>query len=204
MYLHPETIYQFAVGEQTAETQEQLHQLVDYLLLVWDNEEIDFSNKYRIEINEMLNTDMRQDYAYYLADLLLGLRTRMLEKQQKMKDEGTFDRMALFLLVANAFDNIEQSEWSNAKQLAQLRVVRQFRQERPGATIVKRWVAHAGACEKCLAMDGIEVPIDEPFLVAGQEVRPAEGEAFIYDYVSRDVAVMHPRDRCRIEFIILY
>jgi len=204
MTLHPELLYTFATGNQTAETQEQLHRIVVYLLQVFDEEQERFATVNNLPIEEETYAEMRQDYAAYLADLVLGLRTRMIDKQQRMKDDGTFDRMVLFLMVVNEFDRIEHSEWSNAKQLAQLNVVQHFRLTHPGATIMKRWVAHAGGCERCLAMDGVEVPIDEPFLVAGQAVQTANGEAFIYDYISRDVAIMHPNDRCYVEFIITY
>lgn len=204
MFIHPETLYAFATGKQTTETQEQLHQLVDYLLAVFDDEQRRFATENAVPIDDDATHELRHDYALYVAELLLGLRERMQERKKQMTDEGTFDRMVLFLFAANEFDRIEQTEWSNAKQLAQLTVVQQFRLTHPGATILKRWVAHSGACEKCQAMDGVEVPIDEPFLVAGQEIRPANGEAFIYDYVSRDVAIMHPNDRCYVEFIITY
>lgn len=153
MFIHPDTLYAFAIGKQTPETQEQLQQMTDYLLRVFDDEQLRFACGHDVPMDDDATAELRHDYALYVADLLLGLRERMQERKKQMNEEGTFDRMVLFLFAANEFDRIEQTEWSNAKQLAQLSVVHQFRLTHPGATILKRWVAHSGACEKCQAMD---------------------------------------------------
>lgn len=204
MSVHPDSIYEFAVCSNSADAKDKLAQLLAYLISIFDEEKDQFAEQNNVELRLEEHSELRESYIQYLTALLIGMRDRCLEKQQKMQDEGKADRALLFLFVMNEFDRIEDSEWSNSKQLAQLEVVQKVRLLRPNAIITKRWVAHVGACDYCMAMDGVEVPIDQPFLVSGQTIMLHTGEELIYNYIDRDVAVLHPHDRCYVEFIITY
>lgn len=204
MSIHPDAIYNFAITGNIADVDDKLFQLVFYLLGVFDREKEQFAKQNNVKVEPEEFSELRESYAVYLAELLLGMRDRCLEKQQKLKDQGEFEKTLMFLFVMNQFKTIEDTEWSNSKQLAQLEVVKEVRLIRPNAKIEKRWVAHAGACDFCQAMNGVTIPLDEPFLRSGQIIESDSGEEFIYNYIDRDVAVLHPNDKCYIEFIITY
>lgn len=204
MYLHPDRIIEFALTKNAIEVEENLLLIVEYLLTVFDEEKARYASDNNVEIDPEEYSEMREAYAIYLADLLLGMRERCAAKQSEMEQEGTVEKALLFSFVLSQFFNIEDTEWSNSKQMAQLEVVNKVRLLRPAAKISKRWRAHSGACDKCLAMDGTEVPFEEPFLRTGQLIELSTGEEFIYNYIDRDIALLHPHDRCWVEFIIEY
>lgn len=204
MSIHPDSIYEFVVSDNPSDVQEKLLLLVAYLLSVFDSEKAQFAQQNNVELEAEEYSELREAYAIYLTDLLLGMRDRCLDKQQKMKEANEFDRALIYLFIINEFNTIEDSEWSNSKQMAQLEVVKKVRVIRPNAKIEKRWVAHVGACDYCQAMDGVTIPLDEPFLRSGQVIALNSGEEFIYNYIDREVAVLHPHDRCYVEFIITY
>lgn len=204
MSIHPDNIYEFVVSDNPSDVQEKLLLLVAYLLSVFDSEKAQFAQQNNVELEAEEYSELREAYAIYLTDLLLGMRDRCLDKQQKMKEANEFDRALIYLFIINEFNTIEDSEWSNSKQMAQLEVVKKVRVIRPNAKIEKRWVAHVGACDYCQAMDGVTIPLDEPFLRSGQVIALNSGEEFIYNYIDREVAVLHPHDRCYVEFFITY
>lgn len=204
MSIHPDSIYEFVVSDNPSDVEERLLLLVAYLLSVFDSEKAQFAQQNNIELDVEEYSELREAYAVYLTDLLLGMRDRCLDKQQKMEEANEFDRALIYMFIVNEFNTIEDSEWSNSKQMAQLEVVKKVRVIRPNAKIEKRWVAHVGACDYCQAMDGVTIPLDEPFLRSGQVIALNSGEEFIYNYIDREVAVLHPHDRCYVEFIITY
>lgn len=181
-----------------------LESLLDSYMALYDEEIATFASNNDLSIDFI---PMHQaTYRENLMDLFIGMRERVKEKEAKLKEEKD-EAIALVLLlifVEENYNRLKLTELGNIKQTAQLEVVQYLQANDYNVRIMKRWVAHSGACEVCQALNGITIPIDEPFLVNGQIVELADGKEFIYNYIDRSVAIAHPNDQCYIEFIILF
>lgn len=199
--LHPDVIQEYVLTNNENDALEKLALIVEYLMKKFDDEQIRFAKQNDIPFDIEEYSKIKEDYRAYLISLLVGMRERVREELSQKTDLDQFDRQAY---VMTNFETIESTEWSNTKQLAQFVIVLYVARIRPNAKITKKWVARVGACDKCQAMNGVEIPLNESFLRNGQEITLANGETFIYDYIDREVAVLHPHDRCYVEFKINY
>lgn len=69
--------------------------------------------------------------------------------------------------------------------------------EQSGITAMQ-WVASAGACELCLAMEGSITDIGTPFLKVGQTVAGVEGGRYDVGYQDVKSADLHPNCNCKL------
>ncbi|MGM0175697.1 phage minor head protein [Enterococcus sp. DIV0800] len=205
--LHPELIYQYATTADEEDAFEILVILVAYFLSLFDAEQRIFIEDNNLDLPDDLFGQTRESFSMYITDLLINFRQRIQEEMRKPdKDGNLLDKAAVFLLVESQFETIRDSESVNAQQLAQFEVVTVVQQTIPAAKIYKTWIAKndEDTCEICRALHGTTIPIDEPFLVAGQRVDLPSGKEFIYNYIDRYTCIAHPHDRCMIEFSIVY
>lgn len=178
--------------------------LLDSYMALYDEEIATFASKNDLSIDFV--SMYQATYREYLMDLFIGMRERVQEKEIELQEEKDKARaLALLLIfVEENYNRLKLTELGNIKQTAQLEVVQYLQANDYNVRIMKRWVAHAGACEVCQALNGVTIPIDEPFLVNGQVVELASGKEFIYNYIDRSVAIAHPNDQCYIEFILIF
>lgn len=200
-----ELVNQFALTDNDREAYEYMLVIIEYFLAIYDDEKESFAKSNNVETVDAYET-IKEEYAMYLAELLIGLRNRAQEKMYELSDLDLTERLLfLRIFVFNDFKRLNTTEAGNLKQIAQLQVVKSVQQNTPAARIYKRWRTNsANPCEICRALNGTTIPIDEPFLVNGQIVELSNGEEFIYNYIDRSIAIAHPNDQCSIEFIIVY
>lgn len=194
-------LYHYVMTDNQEEQEELLTLIVAYWVDLFIQEYYAFARDNNVNIDEVDIQAVTADYEVYLTDILEGMRKRAREYAIELEDEP--DNM-IYLLTIDYIDaqyeRIEDSESGNVIQLAQLLVANEFEKENPNAKVMKEWVAYPDCCPICAKLNGTIIPIDEPFLVAGQRVDTEDGETFIYKYVDRFVAIAHPNDRCRIQF----
>lgn len=200
-----ELIYQFATTDDEVEAYETMLLLTQYYLSAYDSERDEFAARHKVNPQAIMDGGTREEYALYISGILLGMRGRVKEEEGRLSGLGEAAALpALKKFVWDNYRRIEETEASNAKQLAQLQVVQEIQSKDRAAKIYKRWVARPGCCEVCRALNGTVKRIDEPFLVNGQVVELEGGKSFTYGYIDRNVAVAHPNDRCTVEFFIEY
>lgn len=192
-----------------AERREELRDdIVAYWIQMFLNEFYYFAGQNSVNTDDIEIDSVLMDYAQELIQTLDGMRTRVLAKAEKEKEEYgrmTDDELHAVLIdyINNQYKRIEETETSNVIQFAQILVADRFQKDNPGAEIYKRWIANPDCCPICKALSEQEpIPLDEPFLVNGQRVELPDGKVFIYDYVDRLMCIAHPNDRCRIQFIL--
>lgn len=201
--MHEEIIKEYATTENEATAREHLVILVAYFLALYDAEKEDFASNNDVDTRETYDPT-REQYMYYITDLLIGMRERCLAKKEELRAKQETVAILLGVYVLKQYQRIKETETVNATQLAQLTVAENVKQTKPTAQIYKVWRAHSGACDACKAMDGTRILIDEPFLLNGQTIPLANGDEFIYNYIDRGVAILHPNDKCYVEFEIEY
>lgn len=203
--LHDELIYQFCTTGNEVEAYEILLLIVAHYMEIYDKEKERFLQYSNISHELVTDENVRQDYAMYLSDLLLNMRERTKAKEQELLglSPAAF-LVAMKKFVMDSYNRLESCETGNAKQISQLQVAAAVQENDSAARITKTWVAYPECCDVCSALNGITIPVDEPFLVNGQVVELGNGKEFIYNYIDRRVAIAHPNDRCTIEFHIEY
>lgn len=202
-----ENIYNFAIMDNETEAYEIAMLLVMSMLLVYEEERDTFAANNDVNIEMLDDEESIESYAQYLYTLYWGLRERTREKQQELYalDMVTADmHTKLKNYAVNGYNAINNTEPGNAQQLAQLNVVVAVQDQQPAAQIYKTWDARPDCCEKCAAMDGTTIPVEEPFLVNGQAVMLPDGSEVFYSYITRQTAIMHTRCRCYVTFTIRY
>ncbi len=177
--------------------------LVDLYMAYYDEELTTFASSNDLSIDFVATN--KAAYEEYLTDLFVDMRTRVKEKEIELNNEDKDEAMAFMLLlifVEQNYNRLKLTELGNIKQTAHLEVVQYLQANDYNVKIFKKWVAHSNACEVCQALNGVTLPVDQPFLVNGQIVELANGKEFIYDYIDRGVAIAHPNDQCYIDFIL--
>lgn len=203
--MNDELIYQFATTDDEVEAYEIMLLLTQYYLSVYDSEKDEFAASHNVNTQAIMDESLRAEYALYISNIFSGMRDRVKEEEGRLSGLG--EGAALLALKKFVFENygrIEETELSNAKQMARLQVAQEIQSKNTAAKIYKRWVARPGCCEVCRALNGTVKPIDEPFLINGQVVELEGGKSFTYGYIDRNVAIAHPNDRCTVEFFIEY
>lgn len=72
------------------------------------------------------------------------------------------------------------------------------------ATIVKVWTTTStNPCPYCQALNGKEVGLREPFVPSGSVVEGVDGGIFVNDWISADIASLHPNDNCVITYKVI-
>ena len=206
--IHDELLVQFCTTEDDIEAQEILLLLVNQYMQLYYNERAAFAERSGIPLELVMDEGVQGEYALYIADLFTGMRERAEQKRLALEADREMQekerRLALYAFIAVAYQTIDETESSNARQLSQLQVAETAQQQNGAVRITKTWRAHPDCCEVCSQLDGTTIPIDEHFLVNGQVVELGDGTEFIYNYIDRGVAICHPNDRCWIEFNIEY
>lgn len=80
--VHEELIYQFATTDDEVEAYEIIILLVAYYLQIYDEEAGRFAADNDVDIS-LSGDGVRDDYAMYIADLLVGMRKRVKEQEKK-------------------------------------------------------------------------------------------------------------------------
>lgn len=198
-----ELIYQYATTEDEQEAYELLLLLILFFMTMYEDERKAFAERNSVDLTGMDDSEVTNEYTLYITDLLIGMRERTLKAKQELSvlSRAAF-LVAMQQVVKNNWNTLHDSEVGNAKQTAQLEVATLAQMLNRNIQIFKRWVAHPDCCKICAALDGVQIPIDEPFLVPGQSIDLADGSEFVYEYIERGIATAHPNDRCHVEFII--
>lgn len=207
-----EIVEEYATTEDEERKEYLLSIIIIYFMELYDIAEKRFSSEYDVDLTEYEDS-LQFEYFQYLYYLLVDFRERALEKKKELeqrerfeRDRGTYEEPEIdpfdwFLFEAWAV--IERSETDNSQQQAQYGVVLELQRQHPEYEIFKQWIAYPGCCNICLELSRRPpIPLNEPFLVSGNQVDLPDGKVFIYDYVDRFVAVAHPNDRCSIDYII--
>lgn len=202
-----ELIFRYATTEDEIEAYEIMMLIVAYFLNVYDTARKELAENSDIDLTAADDETTRNEYTLYVMDLVVGMRDRILKEQEKLQDltEAEYTLRLNEIITIN-YDRLEITETNNAMQLGQLEAAATAREQNSAIKIYKRWVSRLDTktCELCKAMHGTVKPIDEPFLVNGQVIELTDGKEFVYKYIERLVAIVHPNDRCRIEFFIEY
>jgi len=93
---------------------------------------------------------------------------------------------------------LARSEVNRSQQMASDYGMEQITEE-TDIKFQKVWtVNNPDACSGCLALDGKVVDTGEPFLKVGESVTGADGKVYTNDFVSMEVAQLHPNDTCNL------
>lgn len=202
-----ELIFKYATTDDDIEAYEIMLLIVAHFLSVYDAEREEFAKDNDIDLTASDDEDVRNRYALYVMDLVLGMRDRIRTEAGSLNDltEAEYTLYINRLVTVN-YDRLETTETNNAMQTGRLEVAVTAKEQNSAVRIYKRWVSRMDdkTCDICRAMHGTVKSIDEPFLVNGEIVELADGKEFVYKYIDRLVAIAHPNDRCRIEFFIEY
>lgn len=205
MDIHNDTVYKFATTDDPAQADELLNYIAGLFGSIYADELVSFADRNDIDLSQDAYTHMAAEFGEYVISLLKDMRKRCMQKKGSLKGLTAADIYdQLYEYVLEQFERIEVTETSNALQLAEYHAILVLLDYNGDVTIRKRWRAHPDCCEICAALDGVEVDIDEYFLVNGQVVEMADGKEFIYKYIDRSVCIAHPNDRCWIEFVVYH
>lgn len=196
-------IWEFAFTEDDTILGYDLALLITYFITAYDEEKVRFAKDNGIELTDYELDEFRENYILYLYDMLLNVRLNIQEKQRELHEmqvEEEYEKLRDF--ITTYFALVHMTEIQVLVQSASLNVVKELRRNNADVIIEKRWKAFPGCCPICKALDGVTIPVDEPFLVNGQVVEDAHGKLHTYSYVDRYICVAHPNDRCMIEYII--
>jgi len=200
-----DVVYEFTTTSDSQKMIELLGVIITYYLTVYKSERQKFADTNHIDLNDYGQDILLTNYAEYLETLFLGLRDRSLEKLEEL-ESNLEDNINLLMtaFVMNQFRRTHETESSNVIQTAQVGVIEQLQASNTDMRVTKTWISRNDerTCEICRALHGMTIPVQENFLVNGQVVDLKDGTRFVYNYVDRTVAIVHPYDRCRIEFNI--
>lgn len=141
--------------------------------------------------------DTKTEYVDYLSQVLWIARQQLINKSDGLSKED------LLIAVVLASTRLINTETQALGQLAKITVAHELETQNGNIKIMKRWVANPNCCPICRALDGMILPLDQPFLSNGQVVELEEGKSYTYGYADRLSAVAHPNDRCSIEFVVI-
>lgn len=70
-----------------------------------------------------------------------------------------------------------------------------------GAIVYKVWTTtNSNACPTCRSLDGTRRPLHEAFVPVGGQVEGADGGVFVNNWISAEIASIHPNDTCTITY----
>lgn len=202
-----ELVYHYASTTDQAEADRVLTEIIAFFVDIMLTEVEEFSAANDVDMADYDTEQWVVDYTAYLLEILLGLRQRTQEEKNRIafENEGDFIADLREWFIAQ-FDRILYSELVDAKQLGEIIVAHALQQQAKETglryNINKTWKAFPDCCPICRQLEGTTIPVDQPFLVNGQQVDLGNGKTFIYDYVDRYIAFAHPNDRCWIELSI--
>lgn len=125
-------------------------------------------------------TDAMTAYSEFRDSLMQGVERGEALKEITVRVQRTFRDPVRAQRIA-------MTETSRAQHAGQVQAARES-----GIVKGKRWLASSDACEKCLALDGKEVPLDSPFAV-----NPKGGPYAVVNHPP-----LHPHCMCAVEEVI--
>lgn len=76
--------------------------------------------------------------------------------------------------------------------------------EDTGATVYKVWTnTSSNPCPYCASLNGTRTPLHEAFVPAGGMVEGTDGGVFVNNWISADIASLHPNDECVITYEVV-
>lgn len=184
----------------SGDTRNAREKVIDYLVDMYSQaflEEVSYIlDELAIPVTpqEIINIQNSIDTSSFIISNRGRLRDILLTHEEKIKElkeetglgrEDFFDfyRPSLVrLAVSETHMSIEKASVQGGKLLQDITNIKLY----------KRWncVGDGRSCKICLAMDGTEVPIDEPFIDTFTDI--FEG----LDYTGGDIPYAHPQCRC--------
>jgi len=202
-----ELIYLYAMTDDKVEALRLQLLIVAAFMSVYDEERDDFAEENGIDPDLVYDDSFRDEYELYVFDLIGRMRDRT---QVEMKQQSELDRVAFLIAVKHFvdvnFEAIRRTEEKILKQTADLEVTNALLEKDSTARAYKTWHTSGlqETCDVCKALDGVTIPIDEPFLVNGQIIELGDGKEFIYTYETRYAASAHTNCNCYITITIQY
>lgn len=189
---------------ENSETKAKLPQGLQDILDGKDSEE---AKLLAFNLSGVAETDYKNHLQNIVSEYLNGTRTAINEAARAVAEVGGTKEQ-----IKNAIGAIRpQEEWKaeriarteehRAKQDARIQAVKQLSAE-TGAEFVKVWHRDpfSNSCEFCIAMDGVEKPLDSPFIKVGETIEGADGGILSNSYEDAEWAQAHPNCRCKLIF----
>lgn len=143
------------------------------------------------------------EYRQYLSAILRGFRGRI---QEFLGREPPPTAQELAYKLSWEVERIRATEDRHMNQTGIINAYIFYQSVRPGLIITKNWRANIhlqSTCQSCRWLHNQPpIPINQPFLIHGQEWVGQDGEPNVYNYIDRQVSIAHPNCRCWIEIEI--
>ena len=202
-----ELIYLYAMTDDKVEVLRLQMLIVEAFLLIYEEERDVFAEENGIPPDLVYDDSLKNEYELYVFDLIGRMRDRT---QAEMAKQSELDRVAFLIAIKHFvdvnFEAIRRTEEKILKQTADLEVTNALLEKDSTARAYKTWHTSGlqDSCDICKSLDGVTIPIDEPFLVNGQIIELGDGTEFIYTYETRYAASAHTNCNCYITITIQY
>lgn len=174
---------------------------------ILDGKETEEAKVLAFNLTGVAQTDYKNHLQNIVSEYLNGTRNSINEMARAVAEVGGTKED-----IKNAIGSVKkQEEWKaeriarteehRAQQDARIQAVKQLSDE-TGATYVKVWVRDpfSNSCEFCIAMNGTEKKLDQPFISVGEVIQGADGGMLSNTYEDAEWAQAHPNCRCKLIF----
>lgn len=174
---------------------------------ILDGKDTEEAKALAFNLTGIAQTDYKNHLQNIVSEYLNGTRNSINEMARAVAEVGGTKED-----IKNAIGSVKkQEEWKaeriarteehRAQQDARIQAVKQLSDE-TGATYVKVWVRDpfSNSCEFCIAMNGTEKKLDQPFISVGEVIQGADGGMMSNTYEDAEWAQAHPNCRCKLIF----
>lgn len=160
-----------------------------------------------------LSTDQTERYRSYLKNVGKSYSSDTTTAIRNVLDRANIDGYTAQRIRSELKDIVRLDDY-RATRLARTETVRaggnaslysmeQIESE-SDATIYKVWTTTgSNPCPTCRALDGTRTPLREAFVPAGGTVEGTDGGVYVNNWVSADIASIHPNDECTITYEVV-
>lgn len=177
------TLQMFIIKSENDEnTDKERKKLIELITVLWLFFRNSLAEEYQIEID-----DNTEDIEEFIEQFNLTLDNLAERVKQSPDNDNEWQG-----------NRISNSDLAILYQLSKISVANLLL-KKGNYTATKTWIAKMDShtCEKCAALNGTTLPLDEPFLSDGDQVEIESG-TWTYSYLPQYTAAAHPHDRCEI------
>lgn len=174
---------------------------------ILDGKNTEEAKKFAFNLDGVNEVDYKKHLTGIVEEYLNGTRSSINEAARAVAEIGGSkqdikDAINQVKMVEQwKADRIARTEEHRATQDARIQAVKQLG-ERTGAKFVKVWKRDplSNSCEFCIAMDGTERELDQPFIGFGETIHGEDGGLLTNTYEEAEWAQAHPNCRCKLIF----